>query len=291
MRRIYDCNDSFLYEIIEDYKEAKTEEEKDEIFNSFCSSIWASDNKRRILKKSIRFTVSKDLLQTELGLVFSTWSDIEYKYYKSMTKDENWQSIIRQKVNNLYTRYFDQEVILDKQYMDLLKTPKKLYYQWISGIDMDTGTVAEIIDDAIDNAEKVKVKLQKEKMSLSWNGYKKVIEGFLRRCFQNCKLIGEYEDKTKINTLFDFLTEDHFYVGYICKYLDREIIVYQKKYYGVRQHKKYSRCRQCGAMIEKNNNKQMYCIKCARKHKIESNKNADKKYKNKKRENRKSKFS
>jgi len=261
---IYKCDDLFLYEIIEDYKESKKEEEKDEIFKSFCSSIWSSDNKRRIYKKSIRFNVRKDLLQTEIGQVFDTWSDIEYTYYKSMTKEENWQSIIRQKINNIYTRYFDKEVVLGKEYMDLLKTSKKLYYQWISGIDMNADTVTELIDDAIDKAEKVKVKLQKEKMSLSWNEYKKIIEEFLRRCFDNCKLIGEYEDKTKIVTVLNFLTEDNFYVGYICKSLEGEILKWQKKYYGIRDHKKYSRCKQCGAIIEKTGNKRLYCEKCAK---------------------------
>ena len=246
MKVIYEYDDPFLYEIIEDYKEAKTEEEKDEIFNSFCSSIWSSDNKRRIYKKSIRFNVMKDLLQTELGQVFDVWSDIEYTYYKSMTKDENWHSIIRQKINNIYTRYFDKEVILNKEYMNLLKIPKKLYYQWISGIDMNAETVTELIDDAIDNARKTKSKLQQEKMSLSWNEYKKVIEEFLRRCFDNCKLIGEYEDKTKIITIFNFLTEDNFYVGYICRSLEGEILKWQKKNYNIRYHKKYYRFKQFG---------------------------------------------
>lgn len=264
MKVIYECEDLFLYEIIEDYKEAKTEEEKNEIFNSFCSSIWSSDNKRKIYKKSIRFNVRKDLLQTELGQVFDVWSDIEYTYYKSMTKDENWHSIIRQKINNIYTRYFDKEVILNKEYMNLLKIPKKLYYQWISGIDMNAETVTELIDDAIDNARKTKSKLQQEKMSLSWNEYKKVIEEFLRRCFDNCKLIGEYEDKTKIITIFNFLTEDNFYVGYICRSLEGEILKRQKKYYNIRDHKKYSRCKQCGSMIEKTGNKRLYCDKCAK---------------------------
>ena len=264
MKVIYEYDDPFLYEIIEDYKEAKTEEEKDEIFNSFCSSIWSSDNKRRIYKKSIRFNVRKDLLQTELGQVFDVWSDIEYTYYKSMTKDENWHSIIRQKINNIYTRYFDKEVILNKEYMNLLKIPKKLYYQWISGVDMNAETVTELIDDAIDNARKTKSKLQQEKMSLSWNEYKKVIEEFLRRCFDNCKLIGEYEDKTKIITIFNFLTEDNFYVGYICRSLEGEILKWQKKYYNIRDHKKYSRCKQCGSMIEKTGNKRLYCDKCAK---------------------------
>ena len=265
MIHIYECDDSFLYEIIEDYKESKTEEEKDEIFRSFCSSIWSSDNKRRIYKKSVRFNVRKDLLQTELGQVFDTWSDIEYTHYKSMTKDENWRFIIRQKVNNIYTRYFDKEVILDKEYMSLLKVPKKLYYQWISGIDMETATVTGIIDDAIDNAEKVKLRLQKEKMSLSWNEYKKFVEDFLMRCFDNCRLIGEYEDNTKINTRLDFLTEDHFYVSYICRTLEGYFKNYQKEYYGVRRgHGNiYSRCKQCGSIIEKTGNKRMYCNKCA----------------------------
>lgn len=266
---IYECDDSFLYEIIEDYKEAKTDEEKNEIFKSFCSSIWSSDNKRRIYKKSIRFNVRKDLLHTELGQVFDTWSDVEYTYYKSMTKDENWRSIIRQKINNIYTRYFDKEVILGKEYMDLLKTPKKLYYQWISGIDMDIETITEIIDDAIDNAEKVKSRLQKEKMSLSWNEYKKVVEEFLRKCFDNCKLIGEYEDKTKIVTMLNFLTENNFYVRYICKSLEGEILKWQKKYYGIRDHKKYSRCKQCSSIIEKTGNKRLYCKKCAREKELE----------------------
>ena len=223
------------------------------------------------------FNVRKDLLQTELGQVFDMWSEIEYTYYKSMTKDENWCSIIRQKINNIYTRYFDKEVVLGREYMDLLKTPKRLYYQWLAGIETDAETVTEIIDDAMDNAKKAKIRLQSEKMSLSWCGYKQIIEVFLRKCFDNCKLIGEYEDKTTLKTILDFLTEDHFYVGYICKYLDKEIIPYQKKYYGVRQHKKYARCKQCGSLIEKTGNKRLYCYKCAKEKKLERYKKYNKK--------------
>lgn len=290
MIHIYDCNETFLYEIIEDYKEAEHNEVKDEIFNSFCSSIWASDNKRRTYIKTIHFKVRKDLLDTELGRVFDTWSGIEYRYYKSMTKDENWCAIIRQKINNIYTRYFDKEVILNKEYMDLLKKPKLMYFDWLSGTEMDTDTVTNIIDDAIDEAEKLKQRFQMEKMTLSWNEYKKVVEGFLRRCFDNCKLIGEYEDKTQIVNNYDFITEDNFYVKYINRYIDREIVQYQKKYYGVRQHKKYSRCKRCGGIIEKTGNKRLYCDDCALIKKKESNRKADKKYKNKMRENRKSEF-
>lgn len=263
MIHIYDCNETFLYEIIEDYKEAENNETKNEIFSSFCSSIWASDNKRRTYIKTIHFKVRKDLLDTELGRVFDTWSGIEYRYYKSMTKDENWCAIIRQKINNIYTRYFDKEVILNKEYMDLLKKPKLMYFDWLSGTEMDANTVTDIIDDVIDESEKLKQRFQMEKMTLSWNEYKKVVEGFLRRCFDNCKLIEEYEDKTQIINNYDFITEDNFYVKYINRSLDGEMRKYQKQYYGIRDHKKYSRCKRCGEIIEKTGNKRLYCCDCA----------------------------
>ena len=126
MIHIYSCDDTYLYEIIEDYKSANFSK-KDEIFTNFCDSIWHSENKRRTYKKHITFSVAPNILNTEIGQVFDIWSSVEYRYYKVMTKDGDWQSIIRQKINNLYTRYFDKNVILSEQYMNLLKTPKKLF--------------------------------------------------------------------------------------------------------------------------------------------------------------------
>lgn len=290
MIHIYDCNETFLYEIIEDYKETENNEVKDEIFNSFCSSIWGSDNKRRTYIKTIHFKVRKDLLNTELGQVFDTWSGIEYRYYKSMTKEENWCSIIRQKINNIYTRYFDKEVILNKEYMDLLKKPKLMYFDWLSGIEMDTDIVTGIIDNTIDEAEKLKQRFQKEKMTLSLNEYKKIVEGFLRKCFDNCKLIEEYEDKTQIVNNYDFITEDNFYVKYINRSLNAYFQNYQKNYYSVKRghNNKYSRCKRCGGIIEKTGNKRLYCDNCRKQNDLERYK----KY-NKKRitTNRKSEFS
>ena len=78
-----------------------------------------------------------------------------------------------------------------------------------------------------DNANNLKIKLQKEKMSLSWVKYKKIIEEFLRKAFDNCKLIEDFEDKTKLNNIYDFMTEDHFYV---CL-LYTSTILFAVKYY------------------------------------------------------------
>lgn len=254
----------FLYEIIDDYKDVKTQNEKDEIINSFCSSIWASKNKRRTYTKSIHFHVPKDLLNTDIGQIFNSCSVMHYKHYKSVTKDKDWSSIIRQKVNNIYTIYFDKDVILNIDYINLLKTPKRLYYKWVSGDDMDIETVTTIINNTIDESTKMKKRLQMEKMSLPWNTYKQIIDGFFKKCFDNCMTIEEYEDNDTITTQLNFLTEDHFYVSYICKRLDGNIKDYQKYYYGLKysSRKGYMRCKQCGNLIEKTGNKRMYCKNC-----------------------------
>lgn len=270
--------DKYLYEIIDDYKNSDSDEEKNGIFKSFCSSIWSCDNKRRVYTKTIRFSVRKDLLDTDAGQVFDVWSEVEYKGYKAMTKDSDWCSLIRQKVNNLYTRYCDKEVILKQDYMNLLKTPKRLYYQWIDGTEMNADELTTIIDDAIDDSEKLKVTYQKQKMNLSWSDFKKVIEGFFQRCFDNCQLLEDYEDKSKLNTIYDFMNEDNFYVKYFCKSLEGEMLKYQKQYFGVRDHKKYKRCKICGKMIEKTGNKKIYCAECAKNNEKERKRKVAYKY-------------
>ena len=257
--------DKYLYEIIDDYKHSDSDEEKDDIFKSFCSSIWSSENKRRVYTKIIRFSVRKDLLQTDVGRVFDVWSEVEYTGYKAMTKETDWCSLIRQKVNNLYTRYFDKEVILKKDYMNLLNTPKRLYYQWIDGVEMDADELTTIIDDAIDDAQKLKFTYQKQKMELSWSEYKKIIEGFFQRCFDNCKLIEDYEKDSNYCGIYDFMNEDNFYIKYFCKSLESYMKNYNKEYYGLKRgrDKKYKRCKKCGKMIEVKGNKKKYCDKCA----------------------------
>ena len=282
--------DKYLYEIIDDYKNSDSNKEKNEIFKSFCSSIWSSENKRRVYTKTIRFSVRKDLLQTDIGQVFDVWSEVEYTGYKAMTKETDWCSLIRQKVNNLYTRYFDKDVILKKDYMNLLNTPKRLYYQWIDGVEMDADELTAIIDDAIDDAQKLKITYQKQKMKLSWSEYKKVIEGFFRRCFDNCKLIEDYEKDSKYCGIYDFINEDNFYIKYFCDRLEGNMKDYQKHYYGLKysSRKGYKRCKCCEKMIENTGNKKMYCDECAEKNRKQSNKLSDKRYRTKIRENRKS---
>lgn len=259
-----DKSEKYLYEIIDDYKHSNLDEEKNDIFRSFCSSIWSCGNKRRVYTKTIKFSVKKNLLKTDVGRVFDVWSEVEYKGYKSMSKETDWCNLIRQKINNLYTRYFDKEVILKKDYMSLLNTPKRLYYQWVDGAEMDSDELTTIIDDALDNAEKIKLMYQKQKMTLSWNDYKKVIEGFLQTCFNNCKLIEDYEKDSRHCGIYDFMNEDNFYISYFCKSLEAYMQNYEKAYYGLKRgrNKNFKRCKLCGALFDKNHNRKVYCDNC-----------------------------
>lgn len=282
--------DKYLYEIIDNYKNTDSKEEKAKIFKDFCSSIWGSKNKRRTYIKTIKYNVRNDLLQSEIGKIFNTWSEVEYVGYKSMSSDTDWCSLIRQKINNLYTRYFDEEVILNKDYMNLLRTPYNLYYRWTKGAEMNSEELTNIIENAIYKASELKSFYRKQKMHLSWNQYKKIIESYLQKSFDNCKLIDEYENETLTDKyIYNFITEDNFYISYICKTLEFYMLNYQKEYYGLNRgkNKKYKRCKECGALIENTGNKKNYCEECALKRKKESNKKSDKKYRNKIRENRK----
>ena len=258
--------DDYLYEIIDDYKNANSIEEKNEIFNSFCSSIWSNHNKRRVYNKQIKFKVRNDLLQTEIGQIFNIWSEVDYVGYKAMSYDTDWCSLLRQKINNIYTRYFDEEVILNKDYMNLLKTPYNLYYRWIKGVETSADELINTIEDAVYKAAELKSVYQKQKMKLSWNEYKQIIERFLRKAFDNCKLIGDYERENLTNKyIYNFSTEDNFYIKYICKSLEGEMLKWQKEYYNVRDHKKYKRCKECGDLIENKHNRLQYCSDCRRK--------------------------
>lgn len=209
-------------------------------------------------------------MESEIGRIFNTWSVVEYIGYKEMTKDTDWCSLIRQKINNLYTRYFDEEVILKKDYMNLLKTPYNLYYRWIKGAEMNADELTNAIEGSIFKAAELKVMYQKQKMKLSWEEYKKIIEGFLKNIIDNCKLIEDYEiDNLTNKYIYELASEDNFYISYFCDCLEGEMLNYQKKNSGLyvpssRQHKKYKRCKECGKLIEKTGNKKIYCNECAK---------------------------
>lgn len=252
----------YLYEQIEDYKEAESKEEQEAVFQDFCSSLWSSRNERKVCTKVIRYSVEDSLLHTETGQVFDAWSRLEYKGYQSISKETDWCSLIRQKINNLYTRYFDKEVILQQDYLDLLNTPKELYYQWRKGRELTAPELAAAIQTAMTRAEQLKVTYQNQKMELPWREYTQIMEGFLQTRFCTCKRLEEYETPEQFQGMYDFMNEDNFYIRYFCRSLEGDLMKWQKQYYGVREHQRYRRCMDCGCLFELHTYNQKRCPGC-----------------------------
>lgn len=209
---------------------------------------------------------------------------VSYQGYQAIYKETAWDCLIRQKINNLYTKYFDKEVILQRDYMYQLSTPKRLYFQWLSGTEFDADVLNAMIVDAMSQAEELKHTYQKQKMNLSWTAYESVIEGFLQKILNNCTLIEHYETASDFCQIYDFINEDNFYIRYICKSLEGEMRKWQKQYYGIRDHKKYKRCTVCGCLIEINKKKDFstkYCKKCAYQVKLQQVRQYKKRNRNK----------
>ena len=222
-------------------------------------------------------------MNSEIGKIFDAWSEVEYTSYKAMTQDTDWCSLIRQKINNLYTKYFDKEVILNADYMALLGAPKKIYYRWINGEKINANELTDTIESSIYQATELKSVYQKQKMCLTWDEYKEVIESFLKRIFNNCELIEDYEARNLSNNLlYDFYNEDKSYVKYICDSLEFYMLNYQKEYYGLKRgrNKQYKHCKQCGALIENCHNRVQYCYDCKRIMELERYKKYNKKRNN-----------
>lgn len=232
------------------------------MLQSFCSSIWSSGNKRQVYTRTIHFSVDTSLLHTDVGRIFDTWSKLEYTGYKSISRETDWCSLIRQKVNNLYTRYFDKEVILQRDYLELLHTPKKLYYQWVNGRELNAEELTGRIQDAMEQAAQLKIICQRRKMELSWKEYKEITEGYFRKLFHNCRRIEDYETQSQFHSLYDFMNEDNFYIRYFCRSLEGELMKWQKQYYGLREHQHYKRCMDCHCLFEFHTYNQKRCPGC-----------------------------
>jgi hypothetical protein len=278
-RIMYNIDDKFLYEILDDYKEVTEENDKDEILNSFMKLIWSSKNQRNVFQKEIKFKVSNDLLETDTGKIFDNYSSIPYVSYKSMSKDTDFVSLIRQKINNIYTNLCDKKVCMKKGYMDLIKKPKQMYFRWVSGEVYDIKSLQDILNDILTEAELVKENFSKQKMDIKWDEYKKLIVSFFKRMFENFIPLEDYENKNELTLDIDMWNEDNFAVAYLCKGLDGYMKMYQKKYYNISEHKTYDRC-ECGNMFVKTGKNHKYCPECKKRKQLEWQRNSMKKLRN-----------
>lgn len=239
-----------MYEFLEDYQLEEDVEERKNILNQFMSRIWTSNNPRHKFDSYIKFKVYKD---DYLSSIFKKYEKVEYKKYKSSVKTrDNW-ILLRQKINNIYTNMCDKEICINKEYIDSLSEPKRLYYRYIKNENLDINEDLEsYLSNSISNSKIIFEKYSKRKINLKWEDYVILINNWMENIFNNYIPVEEYELKhnTNLDISVDYWTEDNYIVRYIGKSLNGYMRNYQKSYYELRRNREYKLC-SCGGMIEK----------------------------------------
>lgn len=261
---MYEILDKYLYEILEDYKDDP--DSRDDIFRAFCDGLW-EQAPFRLVQKKIRFKVSRRLQSSEIGKLFLEWTAVAYTSYEPLTAQINYLSFIRQKINNIYLFMFHPDVVIQKDYMDLLKTPKALYYRWKNGENFSPGDLKAAINKAMEDAARLKDELSRRKIPLPFDQYQNIIEQYLRRCFVNCRSLEETKDWSEMQTLNSVWCEDAYLVRYICRSLNGYLKNYQKKYFhlynpGSKDNIVFSYCSDCNVLFRKKSNNQKRCKSC-----------------------------
>lgn len=263
---MFEIDSDFLYNVIDDYQAAESDQEREEIFNDFCNKIWTCENQGRKYQREIKFTIQKQLLETEIGKIFNAWSVIPYMYFRATYKSrhEKYYIYIRQKINNLYFKYFDPDIVIDSHYFNFLKTPKNLYFNWIQHPELTKEEITKRIDEAMDKAVTYKKNIRARKIDMPFSEYKELINGYLKKCLENYD--ADYEKthisqckRKKSDGLENF---DNPIVYYFCNSIEGYIINYQKEYFGLPRNKKYGVCKNCGKLFVKNDYRKLLCSDC-----------------------------
>lgn len=255
--KIYNTKNKFLYEILDDYKEG-TEEQRENIFNAFIDLIYSNNSCRQISDKYISFTVSKNLINTSIGQALLPYQQIKYDWISSKTNVTDFVSLIRQKINNIYTYYCDSNICTGKEYMQLLHTPQRMYNRWIKDeLNLNADKLTQVIKDSLNRAGEIKHLYAKQKMNICWDDFKSFTIPCLRKAFDNFIPLDEFSCRNEFIETTDGWCEDNFPVKYLCRCLGYGIKNYQKSYYGLYvkgSHNKliYKRCLDCGNLFQSN---------------------------------------
>jgi hypothetical protein len=265
---MYNIEDKFLYEVFEDYKDEADDNVKKEIIQSFCKKLWQIKNSRQSSEKKITYKVA-ERFNGEIADIFKKYSEVTYKTVKTFTNNNDSWHILKQKINNIFTNMCDGSVCLKRDYLDCLHTPKRLYFRLVKGEEFEAKQLENEILKSFETGNLLYEKYAKQKLVLSWNSYKNLINEFIEKIFINYVPLSEYESADKVVLDITYWSEDNYVISYIGKSLSGYMRNYQKEYYGVKEHKTYNRC-ECGILFEKNNNKQKYCKDCSQYKPIET---------------------
>ena len=258
----------FLWELIEDYKSTDDQKEKDEIFRKQCDILWNESGDVGRGFKTVEYIVPNKYLDTPVGKVFYKYEKIKYPTIRKETDSKKWNYLLRQKINNLYAKYIDKGVCETVQYIYLVNTPRRLFFQFIKNPEAFPYTEDQLekeIHDALYQSEYVRAKNIQKKPGTPAGEWYRLCEGWMRRCFENCILLDDWDSSQ--DDVYEAESEDNFYISYISKSLEGYVKNYLIEYKGLkRQRNTYSLtyCALCGSPFYQKvrTNRKTYCEEC-----------------------------
>ena len=273
----------FLNELLDEYKNS---DEKKKILDEFLLQLWSSKFTFKKYSRYFTYKVNNDLLgnNEELIELFNKYNKIEYKVAKSQyNKQLSSIDYVRIHINNMYGYLTDKDVYYKKEYYKLLLTPKNEYFKAINLIkngevnEIDICEIENKIIESLNKAEKIKTECINKKHNITWHKYKKLINGFIGRIFENYIPLHEYEKEHgwDMKVTVDGWNEDNYVIKYICKSLTG----YMRNYIRDLKPKeiKIKNCVVCGETIYGGNRKK-YCDKCWKIHWKQYNAKKQKEY-------------
>jgi hypothetical protein len=258
----------FLNQILDEYKES---DDKQKILNEFLDLLWNSKITYKKYKKYHTYKIYNNLLDNRIDLIdlFNEYKSIEYIVCKSKYDKNNMKPIdyIRLHINNMYGYLFDDRVYYNKQYYNLLLTPKREYFRIIK-LCKENGSIQEIkyedvknnIENAFKQVETIKSESINKKYKMKWKNYQLIINSYIVKIFENYISVEDYENKNgwdnRVN--IDGWSEDNYIIKYFCKSLTG----YMRNYIKQSKRSKDKQCIKCGKKIPIGTRRK-YCEKCA----------------------------
>jgi hypothetical protein len=252
-----------ISELLDEYKETD-EQQKELLVNEFINRLWNSNYTYKTYKKYYTYIVKDDLLHNRMDLIelFNKYNMIEFAVCRSFyDKKLTPFDYIRIHINNMFGYLTDQNVYLSKQYYQLLLIPKHEYFSTINKLKtgelVDCAEIKNNITSALSEAEKEKEQSINKKLNISWKEYKKLIELYIRRLFNNYIPMEEYESKYgwEMHVNVDGWSEDN----YIVKYFSKSLTGYLRNYVRDSLITK-KRCSKCNKEVS---NKNKFCHTCS----------------------------
>jgi hypothetical protein len=262
----------FLNQLLEEYQESDNAKDKDELFKQFTDRLWKSKYVFKKYKKYYTHEVNESLLgdNQELISIFNQYNSVEYTVCKSFYKKRlEFIDYIRIHINNMYGINFDSDVYYSREYYKLILTPKKEYFRVIkeikNGITVDADIIKNNIDKDVRESEIIKTKSINRKSSMKFSEYKKLINTYLIKLFENYIPVEDYEKKNgwEVKVNVDGWSEDNYVVSYFCKSLTGYMKDYRRELSGFKKRDKLKHCQVCGALILDSKNVKKYCNDCA----------------------------